>query len=296
MVADRDDKKADVLDEALTRFVDAYVQGEQPDIDEFVEKYPQHEGQIRQRVQSLCEIDALFDSIVQTDASDFEEGADRDLLGKRVGNFEITEMIGRGGMGVVFLANDTKLKRCVAIKSIGAKLAADQTARMRFKREAELLASLNHPNIAVIHDIIEDEAGIGYLVLEYVPGETLSRRIAREPLTIEQALSIGRQIASAVSAAHKKGIVHRDLKPGNIKITPDGQVKVLDFGLAKPYTGEKENAETTATQRHHIMGTPAYMSPEQARGQSADHRTDIWSFGCIIYQMLTGKLPFEGKA
>jgi len=154
---------------------------------------------------------------------------------------------------------------------------------------------MNHPNIAVIHDIIEDDADTGYLVLEYVPGETLSRRIAREPVTVEQALSFGKQIASAISAAHKKGIAHRDLKPGNIRITPDGQVKVLDFGLAKPYSGDTKDTEATATQRHHIMGTPAYMSPEQARGQIADHRTDIWSFGCIMYQMLTGRLPFEGK-
>ena len=222
MAAERDDNKGDTLDGALTQFVNAYVQGEKPDIDEFVERYPQHKEQIRQRVQSLCEIDALFDSIVQTEAGEFEEAVDRDLVGRRVGNFEIAEMIGRGGMGVVYLARDTKLKRSVAVKGLPAKLVADATARKRFKREAELLASLNHPNIAVIHDIVEDAADTGYLILEYVPGETLAKRIARGPLTVVQALSIGRQIAEAVAAAHKKGIVHRDLKPGNIKITPDG--------------------------------------------------------------------------
>ena len=294
MIADNDNKKVNILDEALSRFFDAYVRGEQPDIDKLVENYPLHEGEIRRRVRSLYEIDALFDSIVQADVSDFEEGTDRDLVGKRVGNFEIREMIGRGGMGVVYLANDTKLKRLVAIKSIPTKLAANPKAKMRFRREAELLASLNHPSIAVIHDIIEEEKST-YLVLEYIEGETLSKRIAREPLTVEQALSIGRQIAEAVSAAHKKGIVHSDLKPGNIKITPDGQVKVLDFGLAKPFTVDDGHTQTTSNQHRRIMGTPAYMSPEQAQGQLTDHRTDIWSFGCIMFQMLTSHLPFEGE-
>jgi len=295
MVADRDDKKADTLDGALTQFVNAYVRGERPDIDEFVGQYPKHEAQIRQRVGNLREIDALFDSIVQTDADDFEQAAaERDLVGQKVGNFEIVEMIGRGGMGVVYLAHDTKLKRSVAVKSMPVKLAADSTARMRFRREAELLASLNHPNIAVIHEIVEDQES-GYLILEYVPGETLSQRIAREPLTVEQALSTGKQIARAISAAHKKGIVHRDLKPGNVKITPDGRVKVLDFGLAKVTVGEGKLAETTVTQPGRVLGTPAYMSPEQARGKDTDRRTDVWSFGCIMYQMLTGHLPFEGE-
>ncbi|MFB0555369.1 MAG: protein kinase [Phycisphaerae bacterium] len=294
MIADRDDNKADILDEALTQFVNAYVRGEQPDIDEFVEHYPQHEAQIRRRVAGLCEIDALFDSLVQSDESDFEDAVTgQDLVGKKIGSFEIVKMIGRGGMGEVYLARDTKLKRSVAIKSVPASLAGDSTARMRFRREAELLASLNHPNIGAIHDIIEQEEGAGYLILEYVPGETLAQRIAREPLKLEEALSIGQQIAEAVSAAHKKGVVHRDLKPGNIKITPDGRVKVLDFGLAKAPVSEDKSGDITATEPGHIMGTPAYMSPEQTRGNPTDHRTDIWSFGCIIYQMLTGHSPFE---
>ncbi|MHC4434439.1 MAG: protein kinase domain-containing protein, partial [Planctomycetota bacterium] len=294
MVVPVDDDREKVIDQAAREFVDARWRGEEPDVDEFVSQYPQLEHQLRQRIQDIRQIDVLFDSLVQTDASDFTEAVESDLVGQTVGNFEITEMIGRGGMGVVYLASDTKLKRSVAIKTLPAKLAGDTTAHMRFRREAELLASLNHPNIAVIHEIVEEDKS-GYLVLEYVPGETLAERITREQPTLDQALSIGRQITKAISAAHKNGIIHRDLKPGNIKITPDGQVKVLDFGLAKPYTSETKNTETTTTQHHHIMGTPAYMSPEQARGQSADHRTDIWSFGCIMYQMLTGKLPFEGK-
>ena len=296
MIADRDDKKADGLDDALTRFVNAYVQGEEPDVDEFVEQYPQHEAQIRKRVQSLREVDALFDSLVQTDENDFRDTtAESDLVGRNIGDFEIVAEIGRGGMGVVYRARDTRLDRTVAIKSIPAGLVDNSTARMRFRREAKLLASLNHPNIGVIYDIIEQGEGAGYLILEYVPGPTLSERMICEPLTVEQVLTIGRQVAEAIAAAHKKGIVHRDLKPGNIKITPDGQVKVLDFGLAKATTVTAEEADATATQHRHIMGTPAYMSPEQARGRDADHRTDIWSFGCIMYQMLTRRLPFEGE-
>ena len=204
-------------------------------------------------------------------------------------------MIGRGGMGVVYLARDTKLKRSVAIKSMPAELAGDSTTRTRFRREAELLASLNHPNIAVIHEIIEQEEGASYLILEYVPGQTLAVRIAGEPLILEQALSIGQQVVEAVSAAHKKGVIHRDLKPGNIKITPDGTVKVLDFGLAKPYSSEDIRSDITATEPGRVIGTPAYMSPEQACGKPTDKRSDIWSFGCLMYEMLTGHLPFEGE-
>jgi TolB-like protein/Tfp pilus assembly protein PilF len=294
MPDDQDNKQAGTLDEALTRLVNAYVRGAQPDVDEFVAQYPQHEAQIRQRVVSLREVDSLFDSLAQADASDFEEAApERDLAGQRVGNFEVVERIGRGGMGVVYLAHDTKLKRSVALKSMPARLANDATARMRFRREGELLASLNHPNIAVIHDIVEEEPG--YFVLEYVPGETLAERSARGPLAPEQVLSIGRQIAEAIAAAHEKGVIHRDLKPGNIKLTPEGRVKVLDFGLARLVGPEGESQETTVTQGGRIAGTPAYMSPEQARGKPVDHRTDIWSFGCILYQMLTGRLPFEGE-
>jgi serine/threonine protein kinase len=294
MVANRNNNKADILDEALTQFVNAYVRGEQPDIDEFVEQYPQHEAQIRRRVAGLCEIDALFDSLVKADESDFEQAAvGQDLVGRKVGSFEIVQMIGRGGMGVVYLARDTKLDRSVAVKSIPAKLADDSTTRMRFHREAKLLASLNHPNIAVIHDIIEQDEGADYLVLEYVPGESLAQRIAGEPLKLEEALSIALQIAEAMAAAHEHDVIHRDLKPGNIKITPDGRVKVLDFGLAKAPVSEGKKSDITATEPGHVIGTPAYMSPEQTRGNPVDHRSDIWSFACILYEMLTGHSPFE---
>jgi len=291
-----DDNQKGIIKEAVRQFVDAQLQDQELDIDEFVKKYPGLDSKIREGIKELQKINALFDSLVQADESDFEEAAaGQELVGQKVGTFDIVEMIGRGGMGVVYLARDTKLDRSVAVKSMPAELQASSTAQARFQREAKLLASLNHPNIAVIHEIIEQEEGASYLILEYVPGETLAERIAGEPLKLEQALSIGQQIAEAVSAAHKEGVVHRDLKPGNIKITPDGRVKVLDFGLAKPSSSEDIKSDITVTEPGRVIGTPAYMSPEQARGKPTDHRTDIWSFGCIMYQMLTAKLPFEGE-
>jgi len=289
------DKQENVIEEAVRQFVDAKWQGQEHDIDEFVRQYPGLERQIRQRIQDVQKIDTLFDSLVQADESDFGDTATGcDLVGQKLGGFEIEEMIGRGGMGVVYLARDTKLKRSVAVKSIPASLAGDSTARMRFRREAELLASLNHPNIAIIHDILEQEALV-YLVLEYVPGQTLAERITKGPLNLEEALTIALQIAEAMAAAHEQGVIHRDLKPGNIKITPDGKVKVLDFGLAKVAVSEDRSSETAVTQPGRIMGTPAYMSPEQACGKPTDKRSDIWSFGCLMYEMLTGHLPFEGE-
>jgi serine/threonine protein kinase/Tfp pilus assembly protein PilF len=295
MTGSVEDNQQQIIKEAVRRFVDARWQGQEPDVDEFVKQYPGLEHQIKQGIRDAQRIDALFDSLVRTDESDFEDtAAGKNLVGLKVGSFEIIEMIGRGGMGVVYLARDTKLDRSVAIKSIPHELLGDSTARMRFKREAKLLASLNHPNIAVIHDIIEQDDS-GYLVLEYIPGQTLTERIAQKPIKLQEALSIGRQVAEAISAAHEKGVVHRDLKPGNIKITPEGRVKVLDFGLAKPTFGEDRKTDVTATEPGRVIGTPAYMSPEQVRGKPTDTRSDIWSFGCVLYEMLTGKVPFEGE-
>ncbi len=292
----KDDNQESSLDQAVQQFIDARLRGEQPDIEEFVKQYPELEHQIRQKIQNLQRINTLFDSLVQADESDFEETASgQGLVGQKVGSFEIVEMIGRGGMGLVYLARDTKLDRFVAIKSMPAELQADSTARRRFTREAKLLASLNHPNIAVINDIIEQDEGTSYLVLEHIPGQTLAERIAGKPLKLEDALSIGLQVAEAVSAAHEEGVVHRDLKPSNIKITPDGRVKVLDFGLAKTSVSRSATSEPTVTKEGRVIGTPAYMSPEQARGKPTDCRTDIWSFGCVLYEMLTGKVPFEGE-
>jgi len=284
------------FEEALRQFVDAGMRGEKPDIDEFVDSYPEFENQIRQKVQSFKRIDALFDSIMQSDESEFGDTATGDdLVGQKVGSFEIVEIIGRGGMGVVYLARDTKLDRSVAVKSIPAELQASSTAQARFQREAKLLASLNHSNIAVIHEIIEQDEGASYLVLEYVPGQTLAEQIAKDPLKLQETLTIALQIAEAMAAAHEHDVIHRDLKPGNIKITPDGRVKVLDFGLAKAVSGEASEQPAAVTQPGRVIGTPAYMSPEQARGKPTDKRSDIWSFGCVLYEMLTGKIPFEGE-
>jgi serine/threonine protein kinase len=291
-----DDNPEQILDEALQQFVNSQLHDQEIDIEELVKQYPEFEHQIRKRIKKFQRINNIFDSLSQAGENEFEDAPlELDLVGHKIASFEIVEMIGRGGMGVVYRARDTRLDRIVAIKSIPVGLADGSTARTRFKREAKLLALLNHPNIGVIYDIIEQKDGVGYLILEYIPGQTLTERIAGEPLDVEQALSIGRQVAEAISAAYTKRIVHRDLKPGNIKITPEGQVKVLDFGLAKSFVGEGKQAHTTVTQPGRVIGTPAYMSPEQARGKDTDHRTDIWSFGCILYQMLTGHLPFEGE-
>ena len=291
------ENREDAVEEALRQFVDARWRGEEPDVDEFVRQYPGLEDRIRENIRDAQRIDSLFDSLAQADEGDSEgQGAGEDLVGQRIASFDLVEMIGRGGMGVVYLARDTKLKRSVAIKTMPARLQADLTTRTRFRREAELLASLNHPNIAAIYDIIEQENDSGYMVLEYVPGETLGQRIAREPLELKEALSIAQQVVEAVAAAHEKGVIHRDLKPDNVKIMPGGKVKVLDFGLAKVSGTEAQGTETSITQPGRVIGTPAYMSPEQARGNPVDHRSDIWSFACILYEMLTGRAPFESDS
>jgi len=295
MATKDDNNRERSFKEAVRQFVEMQLSGKELDIEEFVSYYPEFEHQIRQKIKEFQKVDSLFDSLVQADEGDFEDIATvRNLIGQKVGSFEIVEMIGRGGMGVVYLARDTRLDRSVAIKGMPPGLMDNATARTRFQREAKLLASLNHPNIAVIHDIIEQEA-LGYLVLEYVPGQTLTERITKGPLKLEEALTIALQIAEAVSAAHEHDVIHRDLKPGNIKITPEGRVKVLDFGLAKTSVSRSATGEPTVTQAGRVIGTPAYMSPEQARGKPTDKRSDIWSFGCVLYEMLTGRLPFEGE-
>ncbi len=220
--------------------------------------------------------------------------------GLRVGPYEIVAPLGAGAMGEVYRACDTKLNREVALKVLPELFALDPDRLARFTREAQLLATLNHPNIAAIYGL-EESNGAQALVLELVDGPTLADRIARGPISLEEALTIARQIAEALEAAHEKGIIHRDLKPANIKIAGNGVVKVLDFGLAKVWDGAPQSdlsasPRLTATDigGRTILGTPAYMSPEQARGQSLDKRTDIWSFGCVLYEMLTGRAPFAG--
>jgi len=214
--------------------------------------------------------------------------------GSRIGRFSIERELGRGGMGVVYLARDTRLDRSVAIKSLPPEVVNNTQIKSRLKREAKLLASLNHPNIATIYEELEEEQGAGYLILEYIPGQTLADRLATGPMPVQEVLSVFRQIAEALEAAHREGIVHRDLKPANIKITEEDRVKVLDFGVAKAVGGEALNKQSTATEPGKVIGTAAYMSPEQARGKQIDKRTDIWAYGCCLYESLTGIIPFEG--
>lgn len=221
------------------------------------------------------------------------------MIGRTISHYQITEKIGEGAMGEVYLARDLKLNRAVALKFIPEALIHEGQRLARFEREAQLLASLNHTNIAAIH-AVEEYDGKPFLVMELVEGETLADRLAQGALLIPDALRLAQQIAEALRAAHKKGIIHRDLKPANIKIRPDGVVKVLDFGLAKQFQDSGEELDTEAATLHAVtmagglIGTPAYMSPEQTLGQAADMRADIFSFGAILYEMLTGQKAFAG--
>ncbi|MGH2436429.1 MAG: protein kinase domain-containing protein [bacterium] len=221
------------------------------------------------------------------------------MIGEALGHYRIVEQIGEGGMGVVYRAHDTRLNRAVAIKVLRPEVATNADRLARFKREAHLLAALNHPNVAAIHGL-EEHAGTFFLVLELVEGETLAQRLARGPLGVRETIDIARQIAGAMEAAHEKGIVHRDLKPGNVKVKSDGTVKVLDFGLARALEDDKHGDDPTAadarTREGVILGTPAYMSPEQARGGPVDSATDIWAFGCVLFEMLTGAKAFDGAS
>ncbi len=223
-------------------------------------------------------------------------------IGQTLAHYSIVERIGKGGMGEVYRAKDQKLGRDVAIKVLPEEFARDADRVARFQREARLLASLNHPNIAAIHGL-EESGKTNFLVMELVEGQTLADRIKAGAIPIEESLKLALQIAEALEAAHEKGVIHRDLKPANIKVTPDGKVKVLDFGLAKAFVGEQAELNSSnsptlsdmATQQGVILGTAAYMPPEQARGKPVDKRADIWAFGCVLFEMLTGQIAFKGE-
>ncbi|MFN0138320.1 MAG: protein kinase domain-containing protein [Phycisphaerae bacterium] len=235
-------------------------------------------------------------------------------LGSRIGIFEIVSRLGAGGMGEVFLARDTRLDRLVAIKALPEHLVSDPDRLARFEREAKIVASLNHPGLAAVY-ALEEDAGKKLLVMEYVEGETLAARLKRGQLPVAEALQLAIQIAVALEAAHEKGVIHRDLKPGNVMVTPEGVVKVLDFGLARSAdsvgsassgirTADANSPTMTVTSPAYtesptipgaILGTAGYMSPEQARGKPVDKRSDIFSFGCVLYEMLTGAQPFRGE-
>ena len=223
--------------------------------------------------------------------------------GVRLGAYEVLELIGAGGMGEVYRARDGTLNRDVALKILPEILALDSDRLARFRREAQVLAALNHTNIASIYGF-EGSGRVQALVLEFVDGPTIADRVARGPIPLDETLSMATQIAIALEAAHQQGIVHRDLKPANIKVRSDGAVKVLDFGLAKALAGDTSVVDASSsptitspalTRMGVILGTAAYMSPEQACGKAADKRSDIWAFGCVLYEMLSGRRAFEGE-
>ncbi|HET9372339.1 MAG TPA: serine/threonine-protein kinase, partial [Vicinamibacterales bacterium] len=226
--------------------------------------------------------------------------------GSRLGSYEILGSLGAGGMGEVYRAVDTNLKRQVAIKMLPAAVATDAERLGRFQREAEMLAALNHPNIAHIFGL-EKSGGTFALAMELVEGPTLADRIARGAVPPHEAIAIARQMADALESAHEQGIIHRDLKPANIKVRGDGTVKVLDFGLAKALDQDarRGNADSgqavtvtspAMTAAGIILGTAAYMAPEQAKGRPVDARADIWAFGCVLFEMLVGRAPFAGES
>jgi serine/threonine-protein kinase len=223
-------------------------------------------------------------------------------IGQTIGHYEIISLLGKGGMGEVYQAKDTKLGRDVAIKVLPIEFAIDAGRVERFQREARLLAALNHPNIAGIHGL-EESGGSNFLVMELVGGETLADRIKAGPIPVEEVLKLALQIAEGLEAAHEKGIIHRDLKPANIKVTPEGKIKILDFGLAKAFAPDQGEAKpndspiisAAATRQGVILGTAAYMSPEQVKGKTVDKRADIWAFGCVMFEMLTGQAAFQGE-
>ena len=262
---------------------------------------------LQREVESLLAHEAAAEGFLKVPAAarasaDALDHPDGTLVGERFGSYTIRALLGVGGMGEVYRAHDATLEREVAIKFLPPAFSAEPERRARLAREARMLATLNHPHIAAIYGVEEAE-GVRGLVLELVEGDTLAERIAANSraagshatgLPVADVLSIARQIADALEAAHEKGIVHRDLKPANIKITPDGVVKVLDFGLAKAARTDSSRPDPTESRAGVILGTAAYMSPEQARGHGVDKRGDIWAFGCVLYEMLTGRLTFPG--
>ncbi len=258
---------------------------------------------LREEVEQLLAHDQAT-SFLETPAMLFDDSlVTRSLEGQRIGLYEVSARIGTGGMGEVYRARDPRLNRLVAIKVLRPDVADDPDRLARFAREAQLLASLNHPHIAQIHGV-EDAGDVHALVMELVEGPTLADRIAQGTIPIDEALAIAKQIAEALEAAHEQGIIHRDLKPANIKVREDGTVKVLDFGLAKAVgsasgaamgTGRSPDPDVRATAAGVIIGTAAYMSPEQARGRPVDRRADLWAFGAVLYEMLTGRTAFPGK-
>lgn len=272
----------------------------------FVKEVCAGDEDLRREVESLLASYERDESFLEQPAfrvTDEIESAEGEMLsaGQSIGHYEVISLLGEGGMGEVYLARDERLGRRVALKLLPARFITDRERLRRFEREAHAASVLNHPNVCTIHEVGETDEGRHYIVIEYVEGVTLREHIAGGRLSVNEVLDISAQIAAALSAAHDEGIIHRDIKPENVIIRRDGLVKVLDFGLAKlteHQPGVDLEAATRAqvtTRTGLVMGTPRYMSPEQARGIAIDARTDIWSLGCVLYEMVTRRVPFEGE-
>jgi serine/threonine protein kinase len=297
---DRRELVSDLFDAALKRSPDERIA--------FLREACRGDHALQQELEELLQHDPAQAGFLETPAAAMLGVGRVDparMLGRRLGPYEIIGLLGAGGMGEVYRATDTNLKRQVAVKVLPAALAADTERLTRFQREAEVLASLNHPHIAHIHGL-ERSGGTTALVMELVEGPTLADRIARGPIPVDETLDIAKQITEALEAAHEQGIIHRDLKPANVKLRGDGTVKVLDFGLAKvlepavamsPGVAQSPTITSPAmmTGVGMLLGTAAYMSPEQVRGRPVDKRADIWAFGCVLFEMLSGKRPFDGE-
>ena len=283
----------------VDRLFDAALEREPHERAAFLDKACADDEALRREVDSLLAHDSRAAGFLSTPAAALM-GNGRSVIGRQLGPYAIHSRLGAGGMGEVYRARDTKLEREVAIKILPRLFTADPERRARFDREARLLASVNHPHVGAIYGV-EEMDGTPALILELVDGDTLADRLERGPIAISEALNIARQIADALEAAHEKSVIHRDLKPANIKITSDGVVKVLDFGLAKAASRDASGPDLTqspntigGTRDGAIRGTAAYMSPEQARAKPVDKRTDLWAFGCVLYEMLTGRPAFAG--
>lgn len=268
-----------------------------------LEKACAGDEELRREVESLLEHrqqsgEFLTAPAIEVEARAMAEDQGGSLAGSRFGSYKVLSLLGTGGMGEVYLAEDTSLDRKVALKLLPAFMRDDLTAKKRFLREAKSAAALDHPYICHIHEVGESD-GKDFIAMEYVEGQTLKDKLAQGPLPLKEALETAAEMAEAVEKAHANGIVHRDLKPSNVMLTPEGHVKVMDFGLAKrltPSGGEESQTETqtlTLTETGAMLGTLAYMSPEQLRGQAVDARSDIFSFGVMLYEMLTGIDPFK---
>src|SRR6266496_2815711 len=276
---------------------------QEPDqISAFLDRACKHDDVLRHKVEALLSSRQRADGFIENSAvglaaSIIQNGDAESLVGRTIGHYKVSESIGTGGMGEVYLATDVVAGRKAALKLLPLRFTADAERLRRFQREARAVVGLNHPNILTVYEIGEDHS-VHYIASELIEGETLRERLTRGRMELIEAVDVAIQMASALAAAHNAGIVHRDIKPENIMLRTDGYVKVLDFGLARPteqHTTSSEASTLVNTEIGTIIGTARYMSPEQARGQKVDGRTDIFSLGVVLYEMVAHKLPFEGS-